>query len=373
MAFVALILKNLVRQPIRTGLTLLGISIGITTVVALGVITTSLKKTSGEIIQFGGADFMVVQKGAADLSFSSVPEEDADALALREDVAWAEGMLFHIARVGSNPFFFLLGRRAEDVAANPPSLRDGRVFEAGATDELMLGYRAADSLDVGVGDSVTIDPDRPPFRVVGIYRTGTLYSDSGGMARIETVQEIAAKANVVTAVFVKVKPGEDARAIADQIEDAFPNLSTISDVSEYGKVDQGVEFLDAANLAISVLAVGIGAIGVMNTMVMSVFERRREIGILRAVGWSSSRILRMIIGESIVLCVVAAGVGAVLGLLAIQGVLLFETVRNLLEPAYTLDVFVRGVVVAVVVALLGAAYPAFHAVRQTPLEALRYE
>jgi putative ABC transport system permease protein len=187
------------------------------------------------------------------------------------------------------------------------------------------------------------------------------------------VRDLVSKSDVVTAVFIKVRPGVDPRAEALEIEMTFPHLATIADVSEYGKVDQGVEILDAANLAISVLAVGIGAIGVMNTMVMSVFERRREIGILRAVGWSSSRILRMIIGESVVLCVVAAGMGALLGVLAVQVVLLFETVRSLLEPAYSLDVFVRGVVVAVVVALLGAAYPAFHAVRQTPLEALRYE
>jgi len=161
--------------------------------------------------------------------------------------------------------------------------------------------------------------------------------------------------------------------VAQAIERDFPNLSTISDVGEYGKVDQGVQFLDAANLAISILAVGIGAIGVMNTMVMSVFERTREIGILRAVGWSGQRILRMIIGESLLLCVVAAAVGTALGVLATRAILLIELIRNLLEPQYTLDVFVRALVVAVVVALAGAAYPAFRAVRLTPMEALRYE
>ena len=148
---------------------------------------------------------------------------------------------------------------------------------------------------------------------------------------------------------------------------------TISDVDEYGKVDQGIEFLDAANLAISVLAVGIGAVGVMNTMVMSVLERTREIGILRAVGWSGRRILRMIIGESLLLCLVAAGVGAGLGVLATRAILLIDTVRTLLEPQYTLDIFIRGLVVAVGVALLGALYPALRAVRLTPMEALRYE
>jgi putative ABC transport system permease protein len=65
-SFMSLILKNLLRQRTRTILTVLGISIGITTVVALGVITDSLKATAGEIINLGGADFMVAQEGAAD-------------------------------------------------------------------------------------------------------------------------------------------------------------------------------------------------------------------------------------------------------------------------------------------------------------------
>ncbi len=371
MSFVALIIKNLVRQRIRTGLTVLGISIGITTVVALGVVTNSFKASAGELIRLGGADFMVAQKGAADLSFSVVPQEDVAALAAYPGVARAEGMLFHITRVGSNPYFITMGLTAEDLAMNPPPLIEGTLWGAGATNELILGKRAAADLGAGAGDVVTID-DRP-FRVTGIYKTGELYQDGGAYAPLATMQDLGAKTGVVTAVFITAERGVDVRTLADSIEKKFPSLATISDVSEYGKVDQGLQFMDAANLAISVLAVGIGAIGVMNTMVMSVLERTREIGILRAVGWSGRRILRMIIGESLLLCVIAAFVGTALGVLATRAILLIDIVRNLLEPQYTLDVFIRALVVAVVVALLGAIYPAFRAVRLTPMGALRYE
>jgi putative ABC transport system permease protein len=313
----------------------------------------------------------VVQEGAADLSFSVVPESDAKALAERPDVERAEPALFHIVRAGSNPFFVLLGRRAEDVAANPPMLLSGSVFETGKPDQLMLGRRAADNLDAAVGETVEIEDTE--FLVTGIYETGRLYEDGGAYAPMETVQEMAGKSDVVTAVFIKAKAGVDPKDIADSIERAFEGLATISNVGEYKKADQGVQLLDAANVAISVLAVGIGAIGVMNTMVMSVFERTREIGILRAVGWSGSRILRMVISESLLLCLAAAALGSLLGVLATRAVLLIDTVSNLLEPQYDPSVFIRALVIGIAVGLAGAAYPAFRAVRLTPMEALRYE
>jgi putative ABC transport system permease protein len=323
------------------------------------------------VIRVGGADFLVVQKGASDLSFSTVSETDVDKLAVFPDVALAQGALFDITRVGDNPFFFLLGRRPEDVQARPPVLVAGRLWTPGAANEILIGKDAATALGLAVGDRVTID--RRELTVTGVYATGRVYEDRGGYAPLATVQEMTVRPGVVTGVYVSVQAGADPREVASSIEDAFPNLTTISDVSETSKVDQGVAILDALNAAISVLAVGIGAIGVMNTMVMAVYERTREIGVLRAVGWSGERIIRMIVGESLALCLVGSVFGTALGVLATRALLQIEIVKSLLVPEYPAEIFVRAFAVAVTVALMGALYPAFRAVRLMPLEALRYE
>jgi putative ABC transport system permease protein len=178
---------------------------------------------------------------------------------------------------------------------------------------------------------------------------------------------------VLTVVYVRGAEGVDASTLARSVEGASDRLVTISTADEYGQVDQGIKVLDAANTAISLLAVLLGAIGVMNTMIMSVFERTREIGILRAVGWRGSRVVRMVLGESLVLCLFAAVLGTILGLLATRAVLAVPAVSAFLAPAYPLQIFVRALLVAVGVALAGALYPAFRAVRLSPMEALRHE
>ena len=369
MTFSALVLRNLFRQRVRTLLTALGISIGITTVVALGSITSGLKATMGELVRGGGADFMVAQAGASDLTFSVVSERDVHAIASRPDVARATGTLLEVADVGSNPYFLIFGYDDDGLAAERLPLLSGRLVHA--ADEILLGADAASTLGASTGERVELE--KRTFRVVGVYRTGDKLRDSAAIAPLATVQELASRADVVTAAFVTVEKGEDASAVAARIERDFPHLAAIESVDDYAEVDQGVQILDALTLAISVLAVGIGAIGVMNTMVMSVFERTRELGVLRAIGWRGSRILRLITAESLLLCVLASGAGVALGVAASRVVLLVPSVSAFLEPAYPLSIFLRALGVGVAVALAGAAYPAVRAIRLSPMEALRYE
>ena len=371
MSFAAFIVKHLVRQRVRTALTALGISVGITTVVALGAIADGLKSSSSALLQAGGADFIVGQEGAADFTFSTVTEEEWAAIEQRPNVERATGALLYVARVGSNPYFFLFGTRPEQLPGFLPQPGGGTYPAPGATDEIVLGDNAASDLGVSTGETITVEDQT--FKVVGVYRTGSLWQDNGGYAPLSTVQRLAGRAGVVTLVHVSLRQGVDPAAEAAAIEREHSQLAAIVNQADFGKVDQGFQMIDAANLAISLLAVGIGAIGVMNTMVMSVFERTREIGILRAVGWRGSRILRLILGESAILCLIGAVVGCGLGVLATQAVMMVGTIQGFLEPAFGMAVFIRALGVAAIVALIGAAYPAFRAVRLVPMEALRHE
>jgi putative ABC transport system permease protein len=371
MTFLAFVLRNIARQRTRTILTVVGIAVGITTVVALGAVAGGLRATAGAMLRTGGADFIVAQKGSADLTFSSLSQKEWDAVASRPDVERVTGLLMNVSRIGSNPYFAILGVKPEQLALAPPTLVRGNLLAPGRPDDVMLGSRAASDLDAAVGGRVSLLGRA--FTVVGVYRGDMPLFDGGAYAPLATVQELTHKEGLVTALYVKVEPGADPRAVADAIEAESDTVTTVSSVDEYGKVDQGVEAIDAANLAISLLAVLIGAVGVTNTMIMSVFERTREIGILRALGWRSSRIMRMIVGESLLLCLAAAVVGIVLGILATRALMLVPAIETFLEPQYTVGLFLKAFAVGVGVGIAGALYPAVRAVRLSPMEALRHE
>jgi putative ABC transport system permease protein len=124
---------------------------------------------------------------------------------------------------------------------------------------------------------------------------------------------------------------------------------------------------------ISLLAVFIGAVGMLNTMLMSVLERTREIGVLRSLGWRRRRVLGMILKESLVLGTVGGvcgiplglGLGGLIGMAGIWG--------GAIRPLYAPRLFVQAVVVAMIAGVVGGLYPAWRAANLRPIEALRYE
>jgi putative ABC transport system permease protein len=123
----------------------------------------------------------------------------------------------------------------------------------------------------------------------------------------------------------------------------------------------------------SIIAVAVGGIGTLNTMIMSVVERVREISVLRAIGWRKSRVIRMIVGESLMISLAGAAVGALAAAALTWWLSTQPTASIFMEGSIAPVVYLKGFVLAVLVGLIGGFYPAVRASRLLPAEGLRHE
>jgi putative ABC transport system permease protein len=108
-------------------------------------------------------------------------------------------------------------------------------------------------------------------------------------------------------------------------------------------------------------------------MIMSILERTQEIGILRAVGWPAGRVIRMVLGESMILALLAAAVGTVGAIAGTHLLVLSPQVSGFVEPGVPASVIGLGFAVTVFIGLVGGVYPAFRAARLLPTEAIRHD
>ena len=120
-----------------------------------------------------------------------------------------------------------------------------------------------------------------------------------------------------------------------------------------------------------IFAVLVGGLGMMNSTLMSVFERTREIGVLRAIGWRRRRVIVMILGESVIVSFLGGVVGVGAGYGLTEAIKLSPAVSSMLSGAYTIDIFVRALGLSISLGILSGLYPAWRASKLLPAEAMR--
>ena len=368
-----MVFKNLFRRKGRTILTLLGISIGVAAIVALGAVARGLKAGFAAMTQGSQADLVLTQAEAFSALMSSIEESVADQVRAWPEVADVDGVLLGNALIDGSSYLFLFGHDPDGF-----SIAHFRIVEGqGLADAqgvrgkpLILGRRAAQSMDLQVGDAIRITGST--FRIIGIYETGNGFEDRAAVVPLREAQTLALQPHRVSMLYVKLSDPDKTDQLQARVERRFPDLA-VSTSSGFINQEQLLEMLDAMGMVVAGLAVIIGGIGMTNTLFMSVFERTREIGFLRSLGWRRRRVLGLILGESVVLALLGGVVGSGLGVVAVFMVSRSSSWLGVFGSQLTPDLFARGLVTVVVLGVVGGAYPAWWASRLVPLEALRYE
>ncbi len=368
-----MIFKNLFRRKGRTILTLVGIAIGIAAIVALGAVAQGLRAGFASITRGSQADLVLTKAGAMTALMSSVEEAVADELRTWPEVADVDGVLFGNALVEGSSYLFFFGYDPEGFAiahfriVEGQGLADARGVRG---KPLILGRQAAQRFDKKVGDTLRITGSA--FRIVGIYETGDAFEDNCAVIPLEEAQALTLQPRRVSMLYIKLRHPAQADRLRARLERRFPDLS-ISTSAGFVEQEQLLQIVEGMAMGVAGLAVIIGGVVMTNTLWMSAFERTREIGLLRAVGWRRSRVLRLILGESLALALLGGLMGIGLGVATVFPLSRASPWMGAWGVRFSPEIFARAIITVVVLGLVGGAYPAWWASRLLPLEALRYE
>jgi putative ABC transport system permease protein len=375
-------LNNLRRRKGKAALLVAGLAVGVTTVVSMLAITTALRAdTERKIDQFGAnilvlpkSDDLALSYGGVAVGVSSAVQEisDEDVASIRtiknsENISTVAPKLLGAVDVGSTRALLVGVVFSEELRLKKWWSWQGKAPEK-ATD-LLLGQDAAHRLKAGPGS--TLEVLGKPFIVAavldstGSQEDGLIYADLG------VVQGLLAKPGKVSLVEVSALcstcPIED---IVSQIGDRLPGTRVSALAQAMKSREQTVEQLTNFSIAVSAVVLLIGGLVVLTTMMSSVNERTREIGVFRAVGFRKSHIVRIILMEALALSVLSGILGWAVGT-AGSSVVAERLARLEVSVGWDPMLALWAVALAMLVGVGGSLYPAVRASSLDPAEALR--
>ncbi len=272
-----MIWKNLWRRKTRTLLTILGIAIGVGAVVSLSAFGAGFATGFERMMSGSNADLSVVQKDAM-ISFLSILEEEVgDNLRAIEGVEAASGSIMSILQMPESPYFTVFGEDPRGFPIEHFRVVDGQRLSGRR--QILIGRLTASAFNKRVGDNFKLN--NSSFRVVGIYETGVNMEDGGAVIALEDAQRIFDRRGRVNNFSLKVRDARRIDAIKAEIETTYPELSA-NRSGDATLQSEALGMYRSMGWFLGMFAVIVGGLGMMNTTLMSVFERTREIGVLRA-------------------------------------------------------------------------------------------
>jgi putative ABC transport system permease protein len=370
MTFFTVVVRGLIRRPTRTGLTILGISVGIAAVVALVGISRGFSKSWETGMKARGTDVVVSNMGSS-LTPKPFGASVRDRIAHLPHVAATCDILVDLMSVENAQMMMVSAREWGGFTWQNLRLVSGRLPRDPSEPAVVLGRNAADLLKKKVGDKIQIETRE--LSVVGIVDGNAWVENGSVILALPIFQEITGNQDKINVIDIRVTPStstKDVERLCEQINRLVPEGRAMLAGDNISN-SQAYRIAQAMSWGTSLLAVLVGVLGVMNTMLMTVFERTQEICVLLALGWKRRRIVRMVLWESALLGLVGGVAGVLIGAVGVKVLGRTPAIQGLLEPDLSISLLAMSVTIAIAVGVISGLYPAWRSSRLTPSRALQ--
>lgn len=367
--------QNTMRDPARTASTAAALMVGIGLVVFVAVFVDGLKSSFFDALdRTVRSDLIIISE-----NFASLPAGIVDVTRSVPEVGSALGVGFAEVKVGGDTE----SMNAIDPAAAAQAVRfdwqrggDDSLLGLLGTDGALIEHGFAESHNLKVGDNfrvTSIDGKRAAYQVIGEYKdpqlfTGFTVSDTA-FRQISTDGELG----VLLASFKQgVDPGEGKAAVNAAIEASYPAAKVRTRAEYKDFIGEQVNLILTIFYALLAFSVLISLVGVVITLLLSIYERTREIGMMRAVGTTRRQIRSIIRSESVITCAIGGVIGLAVGLF-LGWVMIKGLESEGLSFSVPVGTLIAVFILALIAGVLAAVFPARRAARLNPLEALHYE
>ena len=380
-------LRNLRRRRVRTVLTIAGIALAVAVLFSLLAFQAGYEKELTKEVDSLGIHMLAVPKGcpyeAASLIMHGgvIPKylNESDLARVRNvsGVSIATPILLHQFLVNGTPHI-LYGIESSDMLKIRSNWKtEGRFFTDDEKQVMVVGSVLAEKENLKIGQKLPFGPKKEPFEIVGILEKTGGQEDEFHFVPLSEAQRVFNKENKITTIAVLADDIGITGEVADRIEE-IPDMQVVTMAQITGTIMNIVG--SAKTLLLSMIAVTliITAVGISNTILMSVHERTREFGVLKAIGATSVDIGKLVILETLVVTFLGGVLGVILSLIGggiiesfIRANVPYAPSGSLIAADPGMAVFCIGL--SIILGLICSIYPAIRSAGQSPMEAMRSE
>ncbi len=385
-------LRNIRRRKARSALTIFGIAIGIFAFTTMGALAQNLSQTLDTTLDYYTSRVTVSAEasgsaghGGLGAQGGQVPASLVERIAVLDGVKKAYPTITlavdnsQVATFSSPPLIYAY--RPADVAGDPKKLKlkAGRDLTDTDTGKVVVGSSIVQGKKVKLGDSLEIRGK--PFEVVGtLERTGGA-PDSFYAITLAEAQEMLRQSNVfsvdagtlVTDIVVLPKDGVNPDELARSINEKIRGVSAIPPNEFKKQIEQASAVFNLIIVGSALIALIVGGLSVINTMIMSVAERRKEIGIKRVVGAKPRHILKEIISETSLIGLLGGLLGFGMGAALVAAINYYTGQSGVTIFTITPALAATSLGFALILGAVAGIYPAYRATRIKPVNVLREE
>lgn len=371
------ILRNMARRKLRTALTIIGIVIGILALTVMGSMSEYFSGLIDNAVNLLGTNIVVSPKNNDFESILTTTDERKvlRIAGVRDVIPTANDTIEEFGAVSFGIPDLVYGVPPEHSSTLFPTitLKKGRWLQRGDEYETVVGSQLAKKRNLDLGSTVRYhDHD---LLVVGIINETQTTPDSIAMVNLNTVRRLLKAPELIAAMYVVPEDPALIDQIAKNIRDNVENVQVFTPKEAAAQAQQSLAVFNIILVGGAVLAVFVGGLAVINTMIMSVNERRHEIGLKKAVGASDGEIVREYLVEAAVIGLLGGTLGLLLGW-GLAG-LLNAITSQALGGSSIFNVTPRLMMVAlgfaVILGMIAGLYPAWNAARLDPVKALRVD